>query len=191
MANTKNTKNQVVVRAKQLIAGTAKHLASTPNIVLSGSSFTPDQITSKLQQLVNLRADAEAAKAAAAAKIATEKAQAPALIALLSECESFAKVTFGSSPDVLADFGIAPKTSAAPTAETKAAAVVKRAATRAARHTMGPKQKQGIVGNVTGVLMTPITAPSPVVTTPAPTGPTAPATSAGPTTGAPATPHTA
>ena len=75
MATRKDSKGQIVVVAKQFIAGMAKHLASTPQIVLLGSWFTPDQITSKLQQLVNLRADAEAAKAAA--KIATERAQAP------------------------------------------------------------------------------------------------------------------
>ena len=188
----KSTKSQVVVRAKQVIAGTAKHLASTPQIVLSGSSFTPDQITSKLQQLVTLRSDVDAAKATAAAKIVNEEAQAPALTALLSAQESFVKVTFGTSPDVLADFGLAPKARATVTAQAKAAAAVKSAATRAARHTMGSRQKQGIKGDVTGVLMTPITAPPPVVTAPAPSAPTAPATSVGYTAnGAAATPHTA
>jgi hypothetical protein len=188
----KSTKSQVVVRAKQVIAGTAKHLASTQQIVLSGSSFTPDQITSKLQQLVTLRSDVDAAKATAAAKIVTEKAQAPALTALLSAFESFVKVSFGTSPDVLADFGLVPKARATVTAQAKAAAAVKSAATRAARHTMGSRQKQGIKGDVTGVLMTPITAPPPVVTAPAPSAPTAPATSVGNTaTGTGATPHTA
>ena len=76
---------------------------------------------------------------------------------------------------MLADFGITPKARAPLTVEAKAAAAAKRAATRAARHTMGTQQKKGIKGDVTGVLVTPITAASPTVAAPA--SPTPPATS--------------
>ena len=58
---------------------------------------------------------------------------------------------------MLADFGINPKARAPLTVEAKAAAAAKRAATRAARHTMGSQQKKAIKGDVTGVLVTPIT----------------------------------
>ena len=103
------------------------------------------------------------------------------------------KVNFSTSPDVLADFGINPKARTPLTVEAKAAAVAKRTATRAARHTMGSRQKEGIKGDVTGVVVTPIAAPSPTVTPPS--GPAAPATSGGTTAAssptAAATPHTA
>ena len=75
MATKKNSKGQVAAIAKQLIAGTAKHLTSTPQVALLGGSFTPDQITSKLQTLVNLRSDVDASKATTKAKIANEAAQ--------------------------------------------------------------------------------------------------------------------
>jgi hypothetical protein len=188
-------KGQVVVVAKQLIAGTAKHLSNTAPAAFLGGSFTADQITSKLQTLVDLRTDVDAAKAAAKAKIAAEVTQRPPLRAFMSALTSYVKVTFGTSPDVLADFGINPKARVPPTVEEKAAAVAKRAATRAARHTMGSQQKKEVTGDVSGVLVTPIHAPAPVVT--APSGPTAPATSESPTAassapnGAAATPHTA
>ncbi|HEY6463270.1 MAG TPA: hypothetical protein VIY73_24050 [Polyangiaceae bacterium] len=42
------------------------------------------------------------------------------------------------------------------TTEQKAAAAAKRASTRAARGTKGPKQKAKIKGTVTGVLVTPL-----------------------------------
>jgi hypothetical protein len=80
---------------------------------------------------------------------------------------------------VLADFGISLKQRGPLTVEEKTAAVAKRAATRAARHTMGPKQKLEVKGDVTGVVVTPVKAPDPTV--PAPTSPTAPATSGSPT----------
>ena len=186
MATTKNTKGQVVVVAKQLIAGAEKHLASVTQVPLLGSSFTPAQITSELQSLVTLRADVDASKASTTAKIANEATQMPALRAFMSAFESFVKGAFGSSPDVLADFGITRKSRAPLTLEAKAAAAAKRASTRAARHTMGSKQKLAVVGDVTGVIVTPVRAPAPTVPT---SNPTVPATSAAPT-GA-ATPHTA
>ena len=104
---------------------------------------------------------------------------------------AFAKASYRNSPDVLADFGITSKARVAPTVESKAAAVAKRAATRAARHTMGPKQKEGVKGDVTGVVVTPTKASSPTVAMPtAASSPTSPATSGVNSVGAAATPHT-
>jgi hypothetical protein len=189
---TKNTgKGQVVALAKQLIAGTAKRLAKGTQVSLVGSSFTPDQVTTELQSIVNLRTDVDAAKATAKAKIAAETAQMPALRTFMSAYVSFVKAAYGTSPDALADFGINPKPRAQLTAEAKTAAAAKRKATRAARHTMGSKQKLGVKGDVTGITVTPITATLPTVAAPgtAPSSPNAPATSTG-TTAATVT-HTA
>jgi hypothetical protein len=82
---------------------------------------------------------------------------------------------------MLADFGITPPKARTPlSADQKAAAVAKRKATRAIRHTLGPKQKKNIKGTV------PATAPqnsAPPATTPATpstaTTPAAPAPKAG------------
>ena len=71
--------------------------------------YTADQITSKLQTLVDLRTTVDAARAAAKAKLATEATQSPPLRAFMSALRSFVKVNFSTSPDVLADFGIHPK----------------------------------------------------------------------------------
>jgi hypothetical protein len=174
-AGTDALGGQDVVVAKQSIAGTTKHLSNTAPAAFLGGSFTADQITSKLQTLVDLRAGVDAARAAAKAKIATEATQRPPLRAFMNALTAYVKVTFGTAPEVLADFGINPKARALLTVEEKAAAVAKRAATRAARHTMGSQQKKGIKGTVTGVLVPPISASAPIVT--APSGPKAPATS--------------
>jgi hypothetical protein len=176
MARFIKNKAQVVATAQQLIAGAAKHLAGVPQVTLLGSSYTPNDLTSKLQLLVDLRSAVDAAKAVAAAKVAAEAAQIQPLRALTSAFVAYVRVTYGNSPDVLADFGLAPKAQAQVSPETQVIAAAKRKATRAARHTMGPKQKAGIKGDVTGVVMTPVTATSPVVTT-APASPAAPANS--------------
>jgi hypothetical protein len=91
------------------------------------------------------------------------------------------KAAFGSSPDVLGDFGIAPKPRAQVTANAMVVANAKRAATRAARHTMGSKQRKAITGVVPDVIVVPTKASSPAVTAPAPSSPTTPATSGSPT----------
>ena len=187
MATSKNGKGQVVVFAKQLIAGTGKHLSNTTPVAFAGGSFTADQITSKLQELVDLRTDADAARAATQAKLAAEATQAPALRSFTRAFRSFVKASYGTSPDVLADFGINLKLREPLSVEAMAAAVAKRKATRAARHTMGSKQKEGVKGDVTDVVVTPITAAASTVTPSS--GSTVPATSGGTT--AAATPHTA
>ncbi len=189
---TKNIgKGQVVALAKQLIAGTGKHLVTGTQVSFAGGSFTPDQIASELQSIVDLRTDVSAAQATARAKVAAETAQMPALRTFMSAYVSFVKAAYGTSPDALADFGINPKTRAQPTAEAKTAAAAKRKATRAARHTMGSKQKMGVKGDVTGITVTPITATQSTVAAPGavPSSPGAPATSTG-TTAATVT-HTA
>ena len=191
MATKRDTKSQGAADAKQLIAATAKHLTSGTQVPLLGGSFTPDQVTSKLQMLVDLRSDVDASRASTKAKIANEATQMPALRAFKSAYRTHIKAAFGSSPDVLADFGITPKAREPLTVEAKAAAAAKRASTRAARHTMGSDQKKAIKGDVTGVLVTPIKAGPSVTPVPATSGPTTSATSGGPTAASiPTTPAT-
>jgi hypothetical protein len=110
----------------------------------------------------------------------------PALRAFQRAYVAFLRVTYAGSLDVLADFGIHPKTAAPLTVDAKAVAVAKRAATRAARHTMGSQQKKGVKGAVTGVAITPIPAAPPVGSTPANPVPATPVTPA-PSGGTPVT----
>ena len=200
MATKSKGKQTVSALATLLIAGTNKRLASTTQVLIAGSSFMPAQVIERLQAIVNLRSDVDVAKASTKAKLATEKADMPALRAFMDAFVTFVKAAFSSQPDALADFGLHPKARTPLTVEQKTAAAAKRKATRAARNTMGSKQKKSVKGDVTGVTVTPVTAPKPPAA--APTSPNAPATSAGPTatTAAPApsgatpstgtTPHT-
>jgi hypothetical protein len=143
MATSERGKGQLADLAGQLIAGTAKVLTGATSVTFLGSSFTPAQITSKLQSIVTLRSDVDDAKAATTAKLAAEASQLPALHGFVTAYESYLRGVYGSQPDVLAQFGLKPKKARTPaTVEAKAAAVAKRTATRAARHTMGSVQKK-------------------------------------------------
>jgi hypothetical protein len=177
----KQGKGMVAGRASHFIAGTTTHLVRMPQIVLAGRTYTPAELVEKLQGLVDLRREVEAARAMVKAKLVIEKAEAPALRDLLATLALFVKATFANQPDVLADFGLHLKTPAVLSAEEKTAAAAKRAATRKARHTMGAKQRKRIKGDVVGIHVTHVTSPaepSPAeATTDEAAGPTIPATS--------------
>ncbi len=67
---------------------------------------------------------------------------------LITDLKTLVHSQLGSSESVLGDFGFSSPKRQTPDEATKAAAVGKRAATRAARHTMGKRQKAGIKGAV-------------------------------------------
>jgi len=171
-------------QATQLIAGFQKHLAGVTSLTLASMAYTPAQITAALQLLVALHAAVDTAKSVVQAKLAAEKTQAPPLRSLMAALVAYVKVTYSASPDVLADFGIAPKKAATPlTTEEKVVAVARRVSTRSARGTTGKKAKQAIKGDVVNVILTPVKAPPPVVGTSA--APGAPANGGGATGGGP------
>jgi hypothetical protein len=176
---TKKTVHSDAVLATQLIAGTNKHFANAGQLAFASASFTPAQVTTHLQALVQLRADVDAAKVVTQAKLAVLRADMPTERAFMDAFVSFVKATFSKSPDVLADFGLKPKKAATPpTVDAKAAAVAKRASTRAARNTKGAKQRKAVKGDVTGVVVTPVKA-APVETPNAAPAPPTPGTPAG------------
>jgi hypothetical protein len=190
MSKKIESKQSVADHAAQLKAGADKHFTSG-SIMLVGTAFTQAEITAKLQQVVDLRAEVNMSKAQTKAKVASEESTMPALRTFMSALVSYVKGAYRGSPDTLADFGIAPKQRTLPTIEAKAGAVAKGKATRAARHTMGPRQKQAVKGDVTGVTLTPVHAPASAV--PAPGGQAGPpespaARSGGPPAGG-TTPH--
>jgi hypothetical protein len=115
----------------------------------------------------------DAAKAAAKAKLDSERAQAPSLRGVVSAYVAFVKASFGNAPAVLVDFGLSPRKARTPqTAEQKAVASAKRKATRAARHVMGPKQRKAVTAPVQVTLTTtPLAAPRPIAEPPAPAAP--------------------
>ncbi len=166
------SKNNQVAQVKQLIIGVNKHFPNgSQQLQVGGATFTVTSLTALLQSVVDNRAAVEASKAATKAKVQAERIQAPSQLAVIRAFETVVRGTFGSSADVLADFGLAPpKVPVTRTAEEKAVSAAKRAATRTARGTMGKNQKKDIKGAITAQLVvTPVPSPvSPPVVPPAP-----------------------
>jgi hypothetical protein len=159
-------KNDQAARVKQLILGTTKHYPNASDTLqVGGASFTVSGLTQLMQSFVNAREAVEASKAATTATVQTERTQSTARLAVIRSFETVVRGTFGTQADVLADFGLAPPKARVPlTAEQKAVAAARRAATRAARNTMGKNQKKDIKGNVNAKLVvTPADDSKPVV----------------------------
>jgi hypothetical protein len=158
----KVTKSTQAALAVKLAAGATKHFPKGMQMPIGGATLGIDQIAAQLSSFASLRNDSETARAAYKAKLAAEANQAPAMNAFMRAFVQVVRGSFGSQPDVLADFGLQPTKAHTPlTIEQKAAASAKRTATRAARGTKGSKAKQAIHGDVTGVVVTPVTAPHP------------------------------
>jgi hypothetical protein len=156
--------------AEKLAEGTQKHFATVGQLIIGGDTYTPAQVEAELQGFAKLRAAVDTAQAAVKAALADETSQGPAMRAFYVAFIAYVRAAFGNSPDVLTDFGLEPKKARKPlTAAEQAAAAAKRKSTREARGTKGKRQKSTIHGDVTGVVVTPVT----TTPAPAPAAPTA------------------
>jgi hypothetical protein len=141
-------KDKTVNQHRQGIVGIRKHFAGVPTILLGGTPTTPNDATATLQGTIDAVDAADAAEQAFHGAVAAKNAAIAKGTGLLTDLKTLVKSQLGSSEGVLGDFGFSNPKRQTPDEATKAGAVVKRAATREARHTMGKRQKAGIKGTV-------------------------------------------
>jgi hypothetical protein len=166
---SKQSKASALVSVQAVMAGTEKHFPNG-SFTLGNATYT----TASLVQAFEVLSDALTVLAAAHATTrdaVTAVREAETKVApLLRDYQHFLRATFSTANAQLADFGLAPPKARSPlSSEKRVAAAAKMRATRAARGTTSKKQKLAIKGDVTGVLVTPITAaPAPAPEAPAP-----------------------
>jgi hypothetical protein len=160
MSTTSKSKAAALAAVQALIAGTQKHFPSG-SFTLGNTSYTTASLVTLLQSVADAITSLTGAQLAAKHALTTQQgvlAQADPVIQIY---ERFLQATFANTVPILADFGLEPRKEPAPkTTEEKAAAAAKAAATRKARGTTSKKQKLTVKGNVTGIIVTPITAPT-------------------------------
>jgi len=156
----------------QVIVGIQKHLLTVPSLPIAGSTYTPADLVKLVQSRIDSAGVVAAAGANRHATVVAHDALGTKLTPILRGLRQYVLNVFGETSPVLADFGFtAPKT-ATRTPEEKAAAAAKAKATRAARHTMGTKQKKSVKGTVpTTAPVTPPTASPPVAPSPVASAP--------------------
>ena len=159
---TKDNKDTIINRLRQAIAGIQQHFTGTTTIGLSGTPTPPTAAVATLQGAITAIDAAATAEQAFHTAVAAQNAAIEAANALLVLLLSAIKSQLGSTPAILGDFGFDAPKRTVPTEAVKAAAVQKRAATRVARGTKGPKAKLAIKGNVPPTPATPATPAKPV-----------------------------
>lgn len=157
-----NPKSNESARVKKLIAGANQHLLNVPIVTINNVPYALPALLGLLASYADLFDGAQAAKVTYEDKLKVQHAQAPALRVIAAAFVAFVRASFGTSPQVLNDFGLSPHKARTPqTAEQKAQAAVKREATRAARHTLGKRQKAAIKGTAPAVPANAPPAPAP------------------------------
>jgi hypothetical protein len=179
--NTPNNNRIDKITAEQtLVDGFNLHATAIPSMVIDGVLRTTKDIVATLQSRIDSAKSALSTKATWQATIRSDQALRDTTKTFVSGVKQGLLVAFGGRLDTLADFGLTARTKPVVTPEEKIARTAKAQATRAARHTMGTKQKAAIKGTVTPTV--PATAapsaPTPNPTPPAmvPTVPVTPAT---------------
>jgi hypothetical protein len=133
MSGTKPTKSNLQQRARGLITGTQKHL-SNETLAFNGVTFAAPALVQLLQQLIDVVTRSDTAKAEWKDALKAMKDAKAAIVPVVGGYHAYVVNRYGNAPSTLEDFGIAPRKVRTPlTAEQKAAAAVKRQATRQAQ----------------------------------------------------------
>jgi hypothetical protein len=155
----------------KVILGIQQDLPPGTSLPLGGTTYTATSLAAFIQSRINAANAVEIARANWLSAAKTYDAINTQAIVVVRELRNLVIGMFGASSPKLADFGFKPTTRTPLTPAQKAAAALKRAATRKARGTMGKKLKAAITGAV------PATAPAatPVASPATPAAPAAPA----------------
>ncbi|MHB1847179.1 MAG: hypothetical protein ACYCWW_20335 [Deltaproteobacteria bacterium] len=139
-------KKTLEAMAQEMIHGWQTTMPSgSTNAVIGGKSYTAAQVIALFQGVVDgFQGVRDAQAAAHRALIAREASQAE-WKTFYEDTVVYLKQTLGRKSPLLADFGIVQKVPKKPSAETRAIAKVRKAATRKVRGTIGPKQRAEIV----------------------------------------------
>ncbi len=135
----------------------------TTGVTIGGTAYTPATLQDVFAGALSAMEVADLSHAKWLADTKAMQAKIASAVVVMRALDKFVEGQFGSNETVLEVFGAkVPKARSTPTAATKAAAEVKRQATRKVRGVMPKKQKQALKGNVQ-VAITAV----PVVTVPA------------------------
>ena len=173
-------KANTLAQMQALVAGTQKHFPNG-SFTLGNVTYTTASLVQAIQVLEDALTAVDAAQASARDAVNALRAAEATAAPLLRDYRNFLRVTFGAAATPLAEFGMPPPKARTPLgSEQRLAATAKMRATRLARGTTSKKQKLAIKGDVTGVLVTPVTHADPASPPPAaPAGPAPLATAPG------------
>jgi hypothetical protein len=158
------TKLQLQAAYSTLIAGLLAFFQPNDVFALASGTVTRDELIAILQRFVSAVEATTKAHQAWQEELQNEHATEVSVRPVRVDVKSALVSRYGKSSKTLLKFGFEPAKQPVRTTKSKTIAVAKTEATRTARGTMGKKQKLAIKGNVTGVIITPVTSDAPVTT---------------------------
>ena len=150
-------------RLRLMASGVEVHFPSGQAVLARQTFNLPSDLVKLIQADIDATDAADKVRAEWLAAVQVQLDSHEEIAPVLRALKRMVLAEFGDTQDAsraLADFGFAPPKAPAITAEARVASVKKSRATRAARHTMGPKQKKLVKGSVE------TTPPSPATTAP-------------------------
>ena len=127
-----------------MIDGLNKHAQTIQSLVIAGATMTTKDIIEHLQARIDSAKGAQTTRATWQNAVKSDKDERAKSRGLLSGVKQALLVAFAGQIDTLADFGLNPRKPRVLSPEQKTTAATKARATRAARHTMGKKQKAAV-----------------------------------------------
>jgi predicted Fe-Mo cluster-binding NifX family protein len=143
-------KTTALARNTKISEGVNKHFAKVKSLTVGGDEYTPKSLLAVLAAEDEASSAVDSTRAQLEAQVVTHRSAKVTAGALRSALKVYILGTYGKKAvQMLGDFGMSvPKAPGARTVDEKSKAVAKNLATRAARHTMGKKQKLRITGDV-------------------------------------------
>jgi hypothetical protein len=129
---------------RKIVSGVQKHLNEP--ITMQGVQYTPGKLARMFQEGIALADASDAATKAWRMAVTAEQSKAVELADLQARLRTHVISVYGEDSAEFTDFGFVPRKVTTPDAATKAEAVVKRGKTRAARRTMGSRQRAEVTG---------------------------------------------
>ncbi len=173
------TRTSTQGKDQQVITGIQKDLSTMSSLPLGGETFTPATLTAFIQSRIDAGNEVVVAKANWQNAAKTYEALNTKATIVVHDLKQLVIGAFGGTSSKLADFGFTARKVTVLTPEQKVEAAAKRAATRKARNTLGPKAKLAVTGTVAPTApATPATPVTPAAPPAAPTVTPPPAASA-------------
>ena len=147
---------------------------------LGGTSYSPTSLVAFIQSHIDAANAVVTAKANWDNAIKTYQGIDKQAQVVLHDLKALVVSAFGATSQQLSDFGFTPRKVTVLTPEQKAAAAAKRAATRKARGTLGPKAKLKVTGTTAAASTASTAAPAPAASNAPAATPPSPAPAAAP-----------
>jgi hypothetical protein len=138
---------------RMLETGMKANLTDVQTLIVGGVTYTLAEAIAKIDGFLQTINDTTTAKNSYHTAVTTEKTYNVAARAFRTQMQGYVVARYGKDSPKLAEFSFTPSKPKKTTTAIKAIAVAKVKATRAARHTMGKKQKLKVTGVVDPALV--------------------------------------